>query len=98
MFYIKVDMKIMRLKNDGLDLLDIGGIKESSDRGYFIESKHQIVDKPGRRVAESSPPPPHHHDSDHVPAVTCTAWGGEGRHESRGSLHVTIYTSICIRK
>lgn len=48
----------MWLKNDGLDLLDIGGIKESSDRGYFIESKHQIVDKPDRRVAESSLPPP----------------------------------------
>lgn len=88
-------MKIMWLKNDGLDLLDIGGIKKSSDRGYFIESKHQIVDKPDRRVAESSPPPP---DSDHLPAVTCTVRGGEGRHESRGSLHVTIYTSICIRK
>lgn len=51
-------MKIMWLKNDGLDLLDIGVIKKSSDRGYFIESKHQIVDKPDRRVAESSPPPP----------------------------------------
>lgn len=89
----------MWLKNYGLDLLDIGGIKESSDRRYFIESKHQIVDKPDRRVAESSLPPPlPHHDSDHVPAVTCTARGGEGRHESRGSLHVTIYTSICIRK
>lgn len=48
----------MWLKNDGLDLLDIGGIKESRDRGYFIESKHQIVDKPDRRVAESSPTPP----------------------------------------
>lgn len=60
-FYIKVDMKIMRLKNDGLGLLVIGGIKESSDRGYFIESKHQIVDKPDRRVAESSlPPSPHY--------------------------------------
>lgn len=49
-------MKSMWLKNDGLDLLDIGGIKKSSDRGYFIDSKHQIVDKPDRRVAESSPP------------------------------------------
>lgn len=47
----------MWLKNDGLDL-DIGGIKESSYRGYFIESKHQIVDKPDRRVTESSLPSP----------------------------------------
>lgn len=90
----------MWFKNYGLDLLDIGGIKESSDRRYFIESKHQIVDKPDRRVAESSLPPPHYTTTTAIMSqlLPVQRGVGEGRHESRGSLHVTIYTSICIRK
>lgn len=81
----------MWLKNDGLDLLDIGGIKGSSDRGYFIENKHQIVDKPDRRVAESSLPP----FLTAIMSQLLPVQRGEGRGDtSQGVVYMSLYTLL----